>query len=258
MTNAAPPMRELVRRRLGAIVVAAIILLVLSANRIASFLTDLWWFDAVGFREVFTGIFVTRILLGVVFGAVLAVVVAVNLLVARRLRPLVIPSTPQQAVVERYRQMVDPYLPWVIGGVALLFGLTAGGAVSAEWRSFLLWRNGVPFGVDDPQFSTDVGFYVFDLPWLDFVQSWLFTSLVLVTLLTAGAHYLLGGIRPESRTDKVLPAVKAHLSILLAIVLAVRGWGFWLERYSLNFSPRGVVTGASYTDVNAELPALHL
>jgi uncharacterized protein len=77
-------------------------------------------------------------------------------------------------------------------------------------------------------------------------------------LLTAGAHYLLGGIRPEAETDKILPAVKAHLSILLALILAVRAWGYWLDRYELLYSQRGTVTGAAFTDVNAELPALYL
>jgi GNAT superfamily N-acetyltransferase len=76
--------------------------------------------------------------------------------------------------------------------------------------------------------------------------------------LTAGAHYLLGGIRPEAEGEKVLPSVKAHLAILLAAILAVRAWGYWLDRFQLNYSPRGTVTGASYTDINAELPALYL
>ncbi|MBW3664666.1 MAG: UPF0182 family protein [Actinobacteria bacterium] len=251
-------MRDLLRRRLGIVIAVVLVVVLLSANRIATFLTDLWWYDALGYRGVFTGVLGAQVVLGLVFGVFLAVVVAANLQIARRLRPTIIPSTPQQAIVERYRQMADPYLPWLIGGLALLFGLTAGAAVSQQWESFLLWRNGGEFGVADPQFSRDVGFYVFDLPWVRFVQNWLFTSLILVGLLTAGAHYLLGGIRPEAPGDKVTRPVKVHLSVLLAIILAVRGWGYWLDRYMLNFSPRGQVTGASYTDVNAELPALYL
>lgn len=251
-------MREWLRGRIGVVIAAIVVLVVLFADRIAAFFTDLWWFDALGHREVFTTLLLTKIGIGIVFGLVLGLLVAGNLMVARRMRPLFVPSSPREAAVQRYREMADPYLPWLILGIAALFALTSGFAVSAQWEPFLLWRNAQSFGVDDPQFQRDVGFYVFRLPWLKFVQTWLFTSLLLVTLLTAGAHYLLGGIRPDASGEKVLPNVKVHLSVLLALLLAVRGWGYWLDRYMLNFSPRGTVTGASYTDVNAELPALTL
>jgi uncharacterized membrane protein (UPF0182 family) len=242
---------------LGTVIVLAVLLVLFSANRIAVVLTDYWWFRARDYSEVFTSILGSRALLGVALGLGLAALVATNLAVARRIRPFSIPSSPQQAQVQRYREMADPYLPWLIAAVAIVFGFTSGLAASANWETFLLWQNGVEVGVTDPTFGTDVGFYLFSLPFLSFLQTWLFTSLVLVTLLTAGAHYLLGSIRPEA-DEKLMPAAKVHLSVLLALLLAVRGWGYWLDRYALNYSGRGTVTGASYTDVNAELPALYL
>ena len=251
-------MGDLVRRRLGSIVVLGVLLVLFSANRIAVLLTDLWWFDAGGYRQVFTTLLGTRLGLGFAFGLLLAALIAVNLLVARRLRPFYIPSTPQQAQIQRYRELADPYLPWLIAGVAAVFGFTSGVAVSAQWESFLLWLNGGTVGTTDALFGVDLGFYLFDLPFLSFVQTWLFTSLILTTMLTAGAHYLLGGIRPEAEGEKVLPSVKTHLAILVAAILAVRGWGYWLDRYQLLYSERARVTGAAYTDVNAELPALYL
>ncbi|WP_165403844.1 UPF0182 family membrane protein [Egicoccus halophilus] len=251
-------MGDLVRRRLGTVVVLGVLLVVFSANRIAVLLTDLWWFDERGYRDVFTTLLATRVGLGVAFGLLLAALIAGNLLVARRLRPFYIPSTPQQAQIQRYREMADPYLPWLIAGVAAVFGFTSGAAVSAQWESFLLWLNGGEVGTTDAQFGVDLGFYLFDLPFLSFLQTWLFTSLILTLMLTAGAHYLLGGIRPEAEGEKVLPSVKAHLAVLVAAALAVFAWGYWLDRYQLLYSDRGTVTGASYTDVNAELPALYL
>jgi uncharacterized protein len=250
--------RDLIRQRLGIIIAVAVVILFLSATRIATFLTDLWWFDSLEYREIFLGIFFTRIGLGVVFGLVLAALIAVNLWVARRLKPIIVPANEREAVIERYRQMADPYLPWIIAGVALLFALSAGGAVSGQWERFLLWRNGIEYGWSDPLFDRDASFYVFELPWLSFVQGWLFTALLLTLIVTAGAHYLLGAIRPEVPGDKVTPRAKAHLSVLLALVLVAHAWGYWLDRFHLNFSPRGTVTGAAYTDVNAELPALNL
>jgi uncharacterized protein len=248
---------DFVRRRLGTVVVLGLLLVLFSANRIAVLITDFWWFDARGFRQVFTTVLGTRLLLGLVFGAVLALLIAANLLVARRLRPFYVPSSPQQAQIQRYREMADPYLPWLIAAVAVIFGATSGLAVSASWQTWLLFRGGEAVGTVDPQFGVDLGFYLFSLPFWTLVQAWLFTSLVLTGMLTAGAHYLLGGIRPEA-DEKILPPVKAHLAVLLALILAVRAWGYWLDRYELLYSARGTVTGASYTDVNAELPALYL
>ncbi|MEX2324145.1 MAG: UPF0182 family protein [Nitriliruptoraceae bacterium] len=251
-------MGAFIRRRLGLIVILGAVFLLFSANRIAVLLTDFWWFSERGFRQVFTTVWGTRILLGVVFSLVLAALVWGNLMLARRMRPFTIPNSPQQAQIQRYRDLADPYLPWLMLAIALLFGVTSGVAISAQWDVFLLWRNGAEIGLADPQFNTDIGFYLFGLPFLSLLQTWLFTSLVLTAMLTAGAHYLLGGIRPEAEGEKILPNVKAHLAVLLAAIIAVRIWGYWLDRYQLNYSQRGTVTGASYTDVNAELPALYL
>ncbi|MEX2548637.1 MAG: UPF0182 family protein [Nitriliruptoraceae bacterium] len=251
-------MGDFVRRRLGTVVVLGLLLVLFSANRIAVLITDLWWFDARGFRQVFTTLLGTRVVLGLVFGGVLFALIALNLFIARKLRPFYVPSSPQQAQIQRYREMADPYLPWLIVAVAAVFAVTSGFAVSASWETWLLFRGGSDIGVTDPQFGADIGFYLFKLPFWSLLQAWLFTSLILTGLLTAGAHYLLGGIRPEAEDEKILPSVKAHLAVLLAAILAVRAWGYWLDRYELNYSDRGTVTGASYTDVNAELPALYL
>lgn len=251
-------MGEFLRRRLGLVIVAAIALILFSGNRIAVLVTDFWWFDERGYRSVFTTVLSTRLLLGFGFGVVVAAVIAVNLLLVRKHRPFVIPSTPQQAQIQRAREMADPYLPWLIVGVAVMFGATSGLALSTAWESFLLWRNGAATGVLDPQFATDVGFYLFSLPFYQLVQSWAFTTLMLTAVLTAGGHFLLGAIRPDSPTEKVSPAARIQLGLLIVAILAVRAWGYWLDRYDLNFSQRGTVTGASFTDVNAELPALYL
>jgi uncharacterized protein len=248
---------DLVRRRIGTVVVLAVLVVLFSANRVAVLATDYWWYDERGIVSVFTTILGTRVVLGLVFGIGLAALIAVNLWIARKVRPFFVPSSPQQAQIQRYREMADPYLPWLILAIALLFGITSGLAVSANWETFLLFQNAVEVGTTDPTFDVDVGFYLFELPFWSFVQTWLFTALVLSTLLAAGAHYLLGGIRPEAE-DKVMPAARTHLAVLVVLLLAVRGWGYWLDRYSLNYSPRGTVTGASFTDINAELPALYL
>lgn len=251
-------MGELLRRRLGLVIIAVISLVVFSANRTAVLLTDYWWFDARGYRNVFATVLSTRLFLGFGAGLLVALVLAVNLIMVRKFRPFVIPTSPQQAQVQRAREVADPYLPLLIIGVALMFGLTSGLAISTTWETWLLFFNGSSTGTVDPQFLTDIGFYLFSLPFYQLVQSWAFTTLMLTLVLTAGGHFLLGAIRPDAPSEKVSPAARIQLSVLVVAILSVRTWGYWLDRYELNFSPRGTVTGASYTDVNASLPALYL
>src|SRR6266508_1664681 len=92
-------------------------------------------------------------------------------------------------------------------------------------------------------YGRDIGFYVFRLPFLLFVQGWLFSALVGVTVLVAIAHYLWGGIRLQATTERVTPQVKAHLSVLLGVIVLVKAWGYFLGKFALLFSTRGVVGG---------------
>ena len=96
--------------------------------------------------------------------------------------------------------------------VALVLALIAGSGVSAEWNSWLLFLHGGDFGVEDPQFHQDVGFYVFRLPFLGFVVDWLFASLLIVLIVTTVAHYLNGGIRVQPPGPRVTP--QPHLALL--------------------------------------------
>ena len=133
-----------------------------------------------------------------------------------------------------------------------------GGGVSAEWRSWILFRTPSTSGVKDPQFHKDIGFYVFRLPFLEFAVGWMFAALLVVLIVTAVFHYLNGGIRLQSPWQRVTPQVKVHLSVILALMALTKTVQYYLARYELVFSRRGFVDGASYTDVHAQLPALNL
>ncbi len=81
---------------------------------------------------------------------------------------------------------------------------------------------------------------------------------MIVLIITAVAHYLNGGIRLQVQGRRVTPQVKLHLSVLLAFLALFKAAGYWLQQYKLTTSTRGVVDGATYTDVNAQLPAIKL
>jgi uncharacterized membrane protein (UPF0182 family) len=240
------------------IAVVAVFVLLTSLRGIARFYTDYLWFDSLGQSGVWRGVLGAKVVLAVLFIAVFFVLAWVNLLIADRIAPPFRLSGPEDELLERYHDLVSERSGWVRGSVAGVLALIAGSGVSAEWNSWLLFTNGGDFGVTDQQFGRDVGFYVFRLPFLSFVVDWLFASLLIVIIVTTVAHYLNGGIRVQPPSPRVTPQVKAHLSVLLAALALVKAADYWLQRFELTVSSRGVVDGATYTDVQAQLPALNL
>jgi uncharacterized protein len=248
-------------RRWPIIVIALLILLFIGFTVMSGFYVDLLWFREVKLSGVFWSVLRTKAILGLIFALLFFALLYVNLLIVRWLTPTTRILSPEQEAVDRVRQSLEPYLRWLIPLAAAALALVVGLGVSRQWQVFLLWRNGsgLKFGSIEPIFHRDPAFYVFSLPWLRFLQGWLFSSLVGVTLIIGIAHFVWGGIQPQAPAfaDKVDPAVRAHLSVLLGLIMLTKAWGYYLGRFDLLTSPRGVVEGASYTDVKAQLPALN-
>ena len=132
-------------------------------------------------------------------------------------------------------------------GVSLFFALIAGIGVSSQWKQWILFTHYQSFGVKDPQFHKDIGFYVFQLPFLKFIAEWLFAALVIVLIVTAVAHYLNGGIRFQSPFQRVTPQVKAHLSVILAVMALIKTAQYYLGRFELTLLAPGAWSTARPT-----------
>ena len=246
------------RPRRGIFIVAFIILFVAS-GAIARFYTDVLWFQEVGFSSVLWTSLSTQFGLGVGLALITALVVWANLRLAQSLAPPYRTEiVGRRDPLERYRQAFAPFVGWLRIGVAAFAGLSLGFAAGASWQTFLLWRNRVPFGETDPQFGKDIGFYIFELPFLDTVAGWLWFIIMASLVASIAAHFFHGSIRPEAGLRGVSSGALAHVSVLLGLLALVKAGQYWLGQYQLNFSARGVVDGASYTDVHAQLPALKL
>jgi uncharacterized membrane protein (UPF0182 family) len=244
------------RRWTLAVLLLAFVLLA-AIGSLSSWYTDLLWFREVDKTSVFWGQIRAKVILGLLAGVGSGLIVGVNLWLVERLSPryaMSVAGRPQ----ERIQQVLAPYLRPLRIGVAAFLGLVVGLQASSSWQTFLMWRNAVPFNERDPQFHRDIGFYVFQLPFLQAVFGWLFTTLVLALLLSAAGHYLLGGIRPQVRKDRIAGATQSHLTILLGLIVALKAWGYWLNKYQLVYSTRGAVTGATYTDVKVQIPAFEV
>ena len=238
--------------------VAVVVALFLSARTLANFYVDLLWFDSVDSSSVFWTSIWSKAFLAAFFSVGFAVVAFISLTLAERLGPADLPIGPEREVVERYRLLVGNRTRLLRLAVSVVFGLMVGLPAIAQWQEWLLFRNSQSFGTSDPLFDVDVGFYVFRLPFLTFVVDWAFAALVLITMVTAALHFLNGAIRVQTPGDRITRGARIHLSVLFALLALIKAADYWLQRFELTLSSRGVVQGATYTDVKAQLPAINL
>ncbi|MFF9216041.1 UPF0182 family membrane protein [Streptomyces viridosporus] len=226
----------------------------------AGFWTDWLWYRSVDYSSVFTTTLWTKIGLFFVFGLLMAFAVGFNIWLAHRMRPPLSAMSMEQQNLDRYRMGIAPYKKWLLLGITALVGLIAGASASSQWRTWLMWVNGVPFGQKDPQFKLDVSFYAFDLPWYRFMLGFGFAAAILALIAAALTHYLYGGLRVTSPGARATAAATGHLSVLLGIFVALKAVAYWLDRYGLavkssDFKATDNWTGLRYVDANAYLPA---
>src|SRR6056297_2761263 len=224
---------------------------------IARFYVDYLWHDALGRNDVFWGVLTAKITLFAVFFLAFVAIAGLNLFIADRAAPTTFPANVHP-YVERFHELFGQRLRIVRYGIAVLFALLLALPAVALWQDWLLFRNAREFGIADAQFGADVGFYVFQLPFLSFMLNWLFAALIVVLLLTAAAHILNGGVVFVSPVPVIRQATKAHIAVLLAVLAVVKAGDYWLDRYDVTNNQTGIVQGATYSVVNAQLPALML
>src|SRR5450755_1109497 len=216
---------------------------------------DWLWFGEVGFREVFTTQALSRIILFFIAAIAGGGLVFASLSLAYRSRPVFVPTNEVDPLAP-YRTIVTSRPRLFVFGISGLVALICGLSAQSDWTTVQLWLHGVDFGTVDPQFGLDVGFYVFTLPMIQLVLGWLFVIIAICFICVAVVQYLFGGIRLAGPGRKITSQATLQLSLLVAAFVLLKAVQYWYDRYELLFSNRGgTFTGASYTDVNAVLPA---
>lgn len=237
----------------GAITVMVLVLLGLFVYAASSFWTEILWFQQMH---------ATRILLtrwGVIAGlAVVGVVLSVAVLrtmigLAHRHR---VSSKRGEAAanLRQYQDAIEPFKKLAFWLVALVLGIPAGLRLAEGWQTVLTWLNATPFGKTDPIFGWDISFFVFTLPFLELVVSFLLHLVILSLVVSIVASYLYGGLQVVPRPHATVP-VRRHLGILAAVASVIIGVQYWIGRYSLLTQSGDNIDGAMYADVNATLPA---
>ena len=238
-------------------VITAAILVALGAlvTYFSGYYVDWLWFQSVDFTDVWTTVLATKIQLFLVVGIITSLIISLNIYLAFKRRPLYVPVSIEVSGLERLRAQIEPIRTWVFIGVVVAITYFAGTSGMVFWREWLLFRNATDFGVTDPQFGLDISFFAFRLPMWQALIGWAISTLVLAALASAFVHYMYGGIRTNVQTDRTTVAARVQISILLGLIVLLKAVAYWFDRYALALKESKLITGPTYTDVNAVLPA---
>ena len=237
------------------ITIAVVVLLGAAIVGSSGFYIDWLWFKSVGFTSVWSTVLTTKIMLFVVAGILTSLIISANIYIAYRKRPLYVPMTIEADNLERYRAQLEPIRRWVFLGIAAALIYFGGSSGAVFWSTWLQFRNSTPFGVTDPQFNLDISFFAFELPMYQALIGWGISLIILSTIAAVAVHYLYGGIRPQAASERTTTAARVQISVLLGSLVLLKAVAYWFDRYGLALKENRLITGMTYTDVNALLPA---
>lgn len=249
--------RERLARLIAALFLFILVILPLLSNGV-DLIVDWLWFSQEGFRVIYLTILKAQIELSGFVGMGFIVAAGVNLLVAH--------SVSKRYAFRVYRNEIElpvldrfgTALRWVIWIGVLFIGYLVSQWGMSHWMEYLLARRAFPLGQTDPLFGIDLGFYLFRLPFYWFLYHLALLTLICCLLSAIFLYLVEGGIWVSGRGPSVPSGVKAHLMALGGLVFLVIAYRVRLGMYDLLYSPRGLISGAGYTDVNATLPILRV
>jgi uncharacterized membrane protein (UPF0182 family) len=240
----------------GGIIIFILIILFSAFSALLGIFGDWFWFASVGYESVFLTILVTSIWMGLLFFLGFIAFSFLNLKIAKRL-----------SVGKSKKKKPSGTVFYV---AAVVIGIFVG-IIFSSWEVLMKFLNPSAFGVVDPVFGIDIGFYVFTLPFYGLILSYLAAVLIPTIILTWAAHMYYSST-PKTHTDEETEGVEisvsfsdifsksgmAHLSVLKGLLFMLIGAGFWLLQFSMLFSETGVVYGAGYTDLAVILPLIQV
>jgi uncharacterized membrane protein (UPF0182 family) len=240
------------------ILVCLIVLLPFLAAAV-KFYTDWLFFTETGFRSVFTTTLYAKLATGLVFACAMAAALIPNILRANRIEFRRTGTFSDGRTIYQFRVSAVEKLtkPLSLLGTGLL-ALLAGQWGAMQWEKVLLFANGAKVGINDPVLRYDLGFYLFQLPLLEAIRSFLWFVLICATLGTCAIYYLRGGFSITVRGLSADSRVRRHLAVLAGLFMLLAAGGFYLDSFGLLYSGTGTVNGAGYADVNARLPVYRL
>ncbi len=259
MTQAPPKQAEFKppsKKTIGILVALVVLFLIGSSLRsIATFYTDWLLFKTLNQSDTFTSLITSQIFVPLI--VLIIMLVSIYAMIA-----IAIKTGQKNSFLKDFDEWVVPVSqafrkrprPFHIVSTVLI-SLFFASSTFGFYQEWILFTNAKTFGVRDPLFNKDIGFFVFELPFLRLLSGWIFGAFVLLLIVSAVAHYINGSIALEKTRRHISTAAKIHLSVLCALAGLAKAAQYYFERFALVHSTRGAVDGAAYTDVMARLPA---
>lgn len=252
MSTAQPQEPRIPRRRAPIAITLGIVgALVVAFFVFAGIYADVMWYQQLGFVEVLLTEWIARVSLFLIGFVAMALPVWASIQIAYRTRPVYAKLNSQ---LDRYQEVFEPLRRLAMFGVPIVLGIFAGVSTASRWDSVLTWMNRTAFGTTDPQFGLDVGFYVFELPFYRSIVGFASAVVLLSGLLVIATNYLYGAIRISGREVVISKAARIQIAITAGVYLLLQGVSIWLDQYATVTEVGSLITGASYTDVNATIP----
>ncbi len=243
------------------ILIAGLVLLViLFMAFIGRFYIPMIWLKSVGYLSVFWKILLTKFGVGLFFAVVFFILSYVNFNYARRYAPPIqVENTEQDGdrpEMQIYRSLQSMQISKkLVLGFSIAISIFMGISEAVNWEKILIYLNRVTMGVNDPVFGKDIGFYLFQLPFLEYFRNWLSFAIGFILLIVVFVYFVKKAIQFEYRKISIDPPVKFHISLLLGTYLLLQAVAFWINSFKILYSTQGVVYGAGYTDINVNLLA---
>lgn len=242
-------------RKNWGIILFLVILVTLSLfNGAIGLWMDWLWFEETGYSILFTKKLITQWSLTMIFAILFFAIVYVNYRLARRLARNETRITPDNLI--QLPQHLDGVFQKYLLGAIIFIAYVVGSWAGTKWNVYLAFQNAVSYGTTDPIFSRDIGFYFFSLPLFRFIYHFGSVLLVFSAIASAVVYLVQGGIQVTRNGLKIISSTRLHLFSLATGFLAWLSVHYYLEKFNLLFSERGIVYGASYTDIHAQLPIL--
>lgn len=239
-------------RRVLGIVFSVLVGVMIILGLISSFVTDMWWFDELGYLEVFWKSYSAQYSLWFAGFVAFLLYMNVNLSIALRSESNLTVDPRLEKFVEGFRKVIR----WLAYGASLFLAVIMAGMLSGSWMEMLVFGNSEGFQLADPVFGNDVSFYLFKLPFINTLKSWLLACTVLVIIGTLLVYVVRQGVSFTVGRVSISAVARKHLAVLAGVLLLLVAADFWLGRYDILYSNRSSgFFGAGYTDVNAQLPA---
>src|SRR4051812_309811 len=238
------------------LILAALLLVTVAARAAAHLETDYLWFNELGQEHVFWKMLSIKWVAASGTGAATTAILLANFWIVARSAPPdagLPPGAPG-------RSALRSAIPWACVAVSVAAGFLVGrSVVLGSWQQLALWTHREEFGVADPLFHRDVGFFVFSLPLYRKLAEWLLVTGALALGTAVLGHVATGAIRLKPPPISATRRAHAHVMVLAAVLLVGLAWSHWLGQYTLELSrDNRTVPGAGYTEVHVLLPWLRV